>query len=355
MKFDMNEATLSPRKVRPLVTFALFAYNQEDYIRKAIEGAFSQDYEPLEIVLSDDCSTDKTFEIMQELSLSYRGPHKVRAIRHQKNVGTLNHVLLVARVSYGDLFVVNAGDDISYQNRTSELVLAWQRTGAIALSSFHDEISKDGDILGRNISFPISNATQIIFGKSKVSRRIDGYVQNVPGFAAAYERQFLIDLPLSENKILIEDGTFGSILNIRGDRIERVKISLIAYRILSSSLSIRQSDVSTKAILRRENKINKSCQQIIDATDYIIRNAARDNSFVEDSILKGLEMGRHYAFIVQDFWIIDFSKRVKRLLKIRSVEEFFFFISRIFGFRVFALIKLTQLKLLALRSRIGWG
>ena len=33
-------------KERPRVTFALFAYNQEKYIREAIVGAFSQTYEP---------------------------------------------------------------------------------------------------------------------------------------------------------------------------------------------------------------------------------------------------------------------------------------------------------------------
>ncbi len=46
---------------RPLVTFALFAYNQEQYIREAVEGAFSQTYEPLEIILSDDCSSATRF------------------------------------------------------------------------------------------------------------------------------------------------------------------------------------------------------------------------------------------------------------------------------------------------------
>lgn len=40
----------------PLVTFALFAYNQEKFIREAVEGAFAQTYESLEIILSDDCS-----------------------------------------------------------------------------------------------------------------------------------------------------------------------------------------------------------------------------------------------------------------------------------------------------------
>lgn len=45
----------------PLVTFALLAYSQEKYIREAVEGAFAQTYEPLEIILSDDCSSDRTY------------------------------------------------------------------------------------------------------------------------------------------------------------------------------------------------------------------------------------------------------------------------------------------------------
>ena len=72
---------------RPLITFALFAYNQEAYVREAIEGAFAQTYEPLEIILSDDCSTDRTFEIMQEMAAAYRGPHRVRVNLNPVNLG----------------------------------------------------------------------------------------------------------------------------------------------------------------------------------------------------------------------------------------------------------------------------
>ena len=67
-----NEGKNPSIEERPLVTFALFAYNQERYIREAVEGAFAQTYEPLEIILSDDCSTDRTFEIMQEMVANYR-------------------------------------------------------------------------------------------------------------------------------------------------------------------------------------------------------------------------------------------------------------------------------------------
>ncbi len=57
---------------RPLVSFVLLAYNQERYVEEAIAGAFAQDYSPLEIILSDDCSTDGTYAIMQRMAAGLR-------------------------------------------------------------------------------------------------------------------------------------------------------------------------------------------------------------------------------------------------------------------------------------------
>ena len=61
---------------RPLVTFALLAYNQERFVREAVRAAFEQTYRPLEIILSDDCSQDGTFEVLMNMAQSYTGPHK---------------------------------------------------------------------------------------------------------------------------------------------------------------------------------------------------------------------------------------------------------------------------------------
>jgi glycosyltransferase involved in cell wall biosynthesis len=69
----ISEQTSDNANDRPLVTFALFTYNRERYIREAVEGAFSQTYSPLEIILSDDCSSDSTFEIIREMAGAYVG------------------------------------------------------------------------------------------------------------------------------------------------------------------------------------------------------------------------------------------------------------------------------------------
>ena len=135
-------------KDEPLVTFALFAYNQEKYIRKAIEGAFSQTYVPLEIILSDDCSSDRTFWIMQEMAEHYTGPHQIILNRNIKNTGLARHINHVMGMSKGELIVVAAGDDLSLPYRTTEIVNKWLENGkgSGSIYSHFSTINIDGVI-----------------------------------------------------------------------------------------------------------------------------------------------------------------------------------------------------------------
>lgn len=106
---------------RPLVTFALIAYNQEEYIREAVESALAQDYSPLEIIISDDCSKDNTFNIIQEVTSLYKGNHKVVINRNPENIGIGSHINKLNILAKGKIVVVAAGDDISIKERTTVL------------------------------------------------------------------------------------------------------------------------------------------------------------------------------------------------------------------------------------------
>ena len=105
---------------RPLITFALMAYNSEPYVEAAIAGAFSQTYEPTEIILSDDCSGDSTFGIMQKMASEYRGPHKIVLNRNVHNVGISGHINRIMELCRGELVVIAAADDVSLPNRVGK-------------------------------------------------------------------------------------------------------------------------------------------------------------------------------------------------------------------------------------------
>ena len=127
----------------PLLTFAIFAHNQERFIREAIEGAFSQTYNPLEVILSDDCSSDRTFEIMVEMAKAYKGQHKIILNRNDKNLGIGGHVNRVMELSSGELIVIAAGDDISLAERVERIYTVYKESGGSAKSIFSNNTMID--------------------------------------------------------------------------------------------------------------------------------------------------------------------------------------------------------------------
>lgn len=110
---------------RPLVSFLILAYKQVDIVRFAIQGALDQDYSPLEIIISDDCSPDGTFEAAQAMVKDYQGPHRVIVRRNEKNLGIVRHFAAATGVCQGELITGNGGDDISLPERTRVTVAAW--------------------------------------------------------------------------------------------------------------------------------------------------------------------------------------------------------------------------------------
>ena len=105
---------------KPLVSYVLTAYNIEDFIEESVKCAFAQTYENLEIILSDDHSTDKTFDIMKQMAQEYQGPHKVMLNRNEQNLGITKHMnKCYLELAQGEIIVAAHGDDISTPKRTA--------------------------------------------------------------------------------------------------------------------------------------------------------------------------------------------------------------------------------------------
>lgn len=124
----------------PLVTLALMAYNQEQMIAGAVEGALQQTYSPLEILISDDCSTDRTFERAAALVKGYEGPHQVRLNRNSRNLGLIGHINALFQMARGEIFVLAAGDDVSLPERVARIVEVFASDPAVMM--VHSDVLK---------------------------------------------------------------------------------------------------------------------------------------------------------------------------------------------------------------------
>ncbi|MGL4766901.1 MAG: glycosyltransferase [Formosimonas sp.] len=133
----------------PRVSFLLLAYNQASYIRQACEAALNQEGEPIEIIFSDDASTDDTFAIMQEVAQAYTGPHHIVLNRNIVNLGLIPHVNHVVGLSTGDILIFAAGDDISLKHRTQATLQKFaQNPHLVLVHSSRQDIDEQGNLLG---------------------------------------------------------------------------------------------------------------------------------------------------------------------------------------------------------------
>lgn len=147
-------------------SFLLITYNQERYIADALKSALSQDYDELEIIVSDDHSSDRTFEIAQEIAAEYHGPFKIILNRNPQNIGIGCNFYKAYTLSHGEWLFMAAGDDISYPDRCSYVrAVIDKNPDVLAIGAIRDVI--DGD--NRHLGYSLWH--EIIHGASAVWHR----------------------------------------------------------------------------------------------------------------------------------------------------------------------------------------
>ena len=92
----------------PIVSVMIPTYNQSQFITEAVASALRIGYPNLEVVVTDDCSTDDTQHVLQQMD----GIDRVRYVRNTQNLGRVgNYHNTVHNVAKGDWCINLDGDD----------------------------------------------------------------------------------------------------------------------------------------------------------------------------------------------------------------------------------------------------
>jgi glycosyltransferase involved in cell wall biosynthesis len=158
----------------PLVSAVLLSYNCESLIADAVRGILRQDYAgPMEIVASDDASTDGTFAILEAELASAGADRKVRLLRRGSNSGSKSaHLNDVFPRTAGEILISFDADDVAESSRVSRIVDAFTASPSIhAVYSTFSQMDPAGRPLGRGfVPHPAGNS-----GSSRWFARVDAY------------------------------------------------------------------------------------------------------------------------------------------------------------------------------------
>lgn len=119
------------------VTVAIASYNVEKYIEQCLLSVLNQDFEDMEILVCDDCSTDDTISIIERLAKSHPKGNLIRILRGAQNQGTASIRNIGIDNAKGGYLLFLDGDDILPDN---------------AISCLYSKICMtDGDIVSANM------------------------------------------------------------------------------------------------------------------------------------------------------------------------------------------------------------
>ncbi|MCP5029208.1 MAG: glycosyltransferase family 2 protein [Actinomycetia bacterium] len=129
---------------RPRVTIGIPTFNGEPAIGQAVESALAQDYDSFEVLVVDNCSTDRTPEILAEIAA--RDP-RLRVVRNRENIGQNHNFTRVFELAQGEFFRWLGTDDVLEPSYVGKCVAAFDNNPEVVMvTTYQRHVSDDGII-----------------------------------------------------------------------------------------------------------------------------------------------------------------------------------------------------------------
>jgi len=127
------------------ISVCICTYNQALYIEQAIRSVLCQTYLPVEVIVSDDCSTDETPMILEKLSAEIS---VLKVVYQPENVGIARNTDQCLRLASGDFIIRLDSDDYLAPDYTEKLMhLLVKHPGAGYAHAAIQEVDQDGTFL----------------------------------------------------------------------------------------------------------------------------------------------------------------------------------------------------------------
>src|SRR5688572_28453549 len=98
-----------PSSTGPRVSIGMPVYNAQSWVAESIESILRQTFADFELIISDNASTDRTYEICAGFA---RSDPRVRLSRHVLNVGAIRNYRAVLASAHGEYFKWASSNDL---------------------------------------------------------------------------------------------------------------------------------------------------------------------------------------------------------------------------------------------------
>ena len=113
-------------------------YNGEKYLREQLDSIIKQTYKNIRILISDDCSKDRTQEILQEYE---KKDDRIKIFLHDRNLGSNKNFEFLLRQVESKFYMLSDQDDVWLRNKV-EIFLKYLKEYDLVISN-HTAVHAD--------------------------------------------------------------------------------------------------------------------------------------------------------------------------------------------------------------------
>lgn len=207
------------------IDILLATYNGEEYLREQIESILSQTYSEFRLLISDDCSSDNTKQILEE----YEKKDKRVVLYFQKeNLGVIKNFEFLLKKVENEYYMFSDQDDIWKKDKIEKSVKKIEETNS-------DLIYTDLEVVDENLNTTSSSYWKLkgFYNKIKKYNNFESlYLNNfITGCTIISKKSLIQDfLPLpNTSKYVLHDYWIPLVISQKG-KIEYIEEPLIMYR-----------------------------------------------------------------------------------------------------------------------------
>lgn len=119
------------------VSALMACYNRKEYVEKAVESIEKQLSEEDELLISDDCSTNGTSELIDALSEKYKN---IKVFHQSENLGVDKNMTFLFDNAKNDIFIICDSDDISLDGRVETIRKELEENNKISVIYSNGEV-----------------------------------------------------------------------------------------------------------------------------------------------------------------------------------------------------------------------
>mgnify|MGYP003576945079 CR=1 FL=1 len=264
----------------PLVSIALCTYNGERFLKEQLDSLINQDYPSIEIIIVDDCSTDRTLEILNQ----YSSQHSfIKVVQNSQNLGYKQNFEKAIALCEGDYIALSDQDDIWQPNKIS---LLSENIGEHILI-YHD--SEFIDETGLSLNKKMSDIVNLYSGKHPEAFV---FFNSVSSHALMFKKELKKHLERFP-KYINHDAWIGFVAANIGS-LKILNLSLVKYR--------QHSHSSTDILKRKEGARKKGKTPVVE----VLKEFSAFTSMRSDILINELYAfyDSKYGFSIKLFYFL---------------------------------------------------